>query len=129
MRRGNYIKHYWIPITLILGAIALLLVAVTRIPVFAVQNATTVNTSTLLGNNAHTGYNANETIINPTSASHLSLKWTAQAAGHITDQVLSVNDVLYWGSWDGQVHATSSTTGHDLWATNVGTKPGSCAQN
>lgn len=106
----------------------LVLVTLMRIPVLAVGNTGSADTSTFLGSNAHTGYNGSETIINSATASKLGLLWTAQTASHVTDQVLSVNGVLYWGSWDGLMHATDPATGRDIWATNIGTKPGSCSQ-
>ena len=129
MRPNHFMKRYGIPMALIVGAIALLLVTIIRAPALAVHSSSTADMTTLLGSNAHTGYNASETAINPSNVSSLSVQWIDQAAGHMTDQVLSSNGTLYWASWDGMVHATNPKTGHDLWTTNVGTKPGSCGQN
>ncbi len=92
-----------------------------------VQASTSI-TATYMGNNARTGYNAAETFINPTTAPNLKLRWTAQTAGHISDQPIQVNGVVYWGSWDGLMHATNATTGQDNWATQLGTKIGSCGK-
>ncbi len=78
--------------------------------------------STYLGNDAHTGYNANEQIINATSASTLHLKWavTNPANNGMSDQRTVVGGLIYWGSWDGIFHATN-LLGHDVWTANVGT--------
>jgi polyvinyl alcohol dehydrogenase (cytochrome) len=92
-------------------------------------HAATGDWPTFLGGNARTGFNAAESVINPTTAPNLKLKWTAQTKGHVSSEPLVVNGVIYWGSWDGLMHATDGSTGKDIWATNIGTKPGSCGQN
>jgi polyvinyl alcohol dehydrogenase (cytochrome) len=127
-RTGGNAKRYWTAITMIIGVLIIVLAIVTRVTVFAVHQNTNTNWTTFLGSNARTSYNGTETIINPTTAPNLHLHWTAQANGHMTDEVLAANGKLYWGSWDGVMHATDPTTGQDVWATNVGTKPGSCGQ-
>jgi hypothetical protein len=69
--------------------------------------------STFLGSNARTGYNAAETIINPTTAPNLKLHWTASTVGQAkaTDEVIVANGMLYWGSWDGLLHASDPQHG------------------
>jgi polyvinyl alcohol dehydrogenase (cytochrome) len=91
--------------------------------------AATPNWSTFLGNNARTGYDRTETSINPMTAHSLKLHWTASTVGQaqVTDEVMAANGMLYWGSWDGLLHASDPTSGQDLWATNLGTKPGGCS--
>ena len=59
--------------------------------------ATTNSWSTYMGNNQRSGYNAAETIINPTSAPQLKLKWTHQAGGAVTTQPTVANGMVYWG--------------------------------
>lgn len=84
--------------------------------------------STYMGNNQRSGYNAAETIINPTSASQLKLKWTHQAGGAVTTQPTVANGMVYWGSWDGIEHASDPATGNDIWTANLGQTIGSCSK-
>src|SRR5579864_2239337 len=53
-----------------------------------------------------TGYNAAETIINPSSAGSLNLKWSISTGSFISAQPIVANGMIYWGSWDGIFHAT-----------------------
>src|SRR5262249_8024587 len=59
-----------------------------------------------LGNNARTGYNSAETIINATTASQLKPLWKHTVTKPINSQVVEANGMLYWGSWDGIEHAS-----------------------
>jgi polyvinyl alcohol dehydrogenase (cytochrome) len=88
--------------------------------------AATVNWATYLGNDARTGFNGQETVITPTTAPTLKLLWTAKPLGAVSSEMVVVNNVGYYGSWDGALHATNLTTGQDYWSTPLGTKPGSC---
>src|SRR5579884_2626059 len=85
---------------------------------------------TYLYDNTHSGYNASETIINPTSAPNLKLKWTATTSGCTgspggptdisTQPVVSQNlHLIFWGSWDGCEHATN-LSGQQVWTTFIG---------
>src|SRR5947209_8599562 len=105
----------------------MIIVAIVRFPLTGVQ-ANGGDMTTLSGNNARTGYSANETAINSSNAANLKLHWTVKAGGHMTDQVLAANGKLYWGSWDGVFHASNPATGQDIWSQSLGTKPGSCGQ-
>lgn len=78
------------------------------------------NWPTYMADNAHTGYNGVETIINPNSAPNLKLLWSHQAAQKITTQPIEANGMLYWGSWDGLEHASSLTDGSDVWTASLG---------
>ncbi len=60
-----------------------------------------------MGAPGHGGYNANETIINPSTAPNLKLHWKRK------------------GSWDGNEHA-SKVNGTAIWTTNLGITPGKC---
>lgn len=83
--------------------------------------------TTYLNNNARTGFNAAETIINPTTAPNLKLHWTHVApGGSIFTQPAVANGIAYWGSLDGWEHATNITTNAKVWATKLGTTTGSC---
>ncbi len=122
-------RQYWI----LMGGLALLFVlslvvaGIVQMPRQA-AHAAAGDWPTFLGNNARTGYNGQETTINPSTAPNLKLLWTASTSGHISSEPLMVNGVLYWGSWDGLFHATDPTSGKDIWTKNLGQKPGSCGQ-
>lgn len=68
----------------------------------------------------HSGYNSAETIINPTTAPNLKLRWTYHAGGSVSTQPVVVNGTIYWGSWDGYEHG-SDVNGNILWQTFLGT--------
>src|SRR5205807_3832432 len=74
---------------------------------------------TYLMNNARSGYNSSETIINPTSAPNLKLHWIHTTAGAISTQPVEANGITYWGSWDGYEHATNLNN-VKAWAFNLG---------
>jgi outer membrane protein assembly factor BamB len=71
------------------------------------------------GDLGRSGFNAAETTITPTNASHLKLHWKNTASGTISSQVAVANGLLYWGSWDGIEHATN-LSGQDVWTANLG---------
>lgn len=77
--------------------------------------------------NARDGYNGNETIINPTTAPNLKLKWTHPAAGAISSQPIVSGSNVYWGSWDGYEHATDLTTNAHIWSAYLGQTVGACS--
>jgi polyvinyl alcohol dehydrogenase (cytochrome) len=70
----------------------------------------------LMGNNS---YNPDEARITNTTVSALRLVWTEHAQGGITAQPVVVDNVVYWGSWDGYEHATT-IDGQRIWATYLG---------
>lgn len=70
----------------------------------------------LMGNS---GYNAGEVRITNTTVSALHLMWTEHARGGVTAQPVVVDNVVYWGSWDGYEHATT-LDGKSLWSTYLG---------
>jgi outer membrane protein assembly factor BamB len=86
--------------------------------------------TTFLGSNARTGYDAAETTINTTTAPNLNLHWTFSNPLHaqITAEVMAANGMLYWGSWDGVLHASNPATGKDVWKTSLATRPGGCSK-
>ncbi len=123
-------RHHWMPLSalVLLFAIVLVIVVVIQYP-RQPAHAASADWPTFLGSNARTGFNGQETTINPTTAPNLKLLWTDQTKGHVSGETLMVNGVLYWGSWDGLFHATNPATGKDIWAKNLGQKPGTCGQN
>lgn len=83
-------------------------------------HAGTDDWTTFLGSNARTGFNAAETIINPNTASTLTLAWSHLTNGTISAQPVVSNGVLYWGSWDGHERATNLTTNKSIWSKSLG---------
>lgn len=122
-------KAFWLPLVGFLLVLATVITVMDYIPRQAVH-ASATDWPTFLGNNARTDYNAAETTINPTTAPHLKIHWRAFTAAHalITTQVIEANSVLYWGSWDGVMHATDPNTGQSLWTTSLSTTPGGCSK-
>jgi outer membrane protein assembly factor BamB len=76
------------------------------------------------------GYNSSETTLNVNNFPNLTQKWKATGTGGMSDQPIVVGNVVYWGSWDGNLHATNITGanfGKDLWTRNLGvTSDSSC---
>jgi outer membrane protein assembly factor BamB len=71
---------------------------------------------------ASTGFTS-ENLITPTNASSLKLAagWPVQGGGTISTQPVVANNLVYWGSWDGNEHATPVPGGSGSgWATNLG---------
>lgn len=74
---------------------------------------------TYMDDKGRSGYNAAETMINPTSAPNLKLHWSYQTSGYITTQPVESNGMVYWGSWDGYEYATKPD-GTFVWKHNLG---------
>src|SRR6266567_3595919 len=72
------------------------------------------------GDNNHDGFNGFETVINASSAHTLHQKWAHVAANGISGQAIEANGVVYWGSWDGYVHATNVSTNAKIWSALAG---------
>ncbi|MHB8595921.1 MAG: outer membrane protein assembly factor BamB family protein [Ktedonobacteraceae bacterium] len=67
------------------------------------------------------GFNTADTILNPSSASQLTLHWTDTTKGVISAQPVEANNMIYWGSWsDGLEHATDLNN-NSIWETPLGT--------
>src|SRR5713101_4665851 len=78
------------------GILSLLLVA---IPIAKpVAGATSGDWPTFLGNNARTGFNGAETIINPSTAHNLKLHWTQTVKARISAEPVEANGMVYWGA-------------------------------
>ena len=134
--RGYFIPHFSrAKVSILLSVVALVtllgaLVATGAFRVPTSQAQSPGNWSTFQFNNARTGFNASETIINPTSAPHLKLKWTTTTSGcsgspggptDISTQPVVSQDLqlIFWGSWDGCEHATN-LSGQQVWSTFIG---------
>ena len=79
---------------------------------------------------AGSGYNSTETTLNVSNFPNLTKKWATTGTNGMSDQPIVVGNAVYWGSWDGNFHATTITgtnAGQDLWHTNLGvTSDSSC---
>jgi polyvinyl alcohol dehydrogenase (cytochrome) len=80
-----------------------------------------------LADASHDDFNSHETLINPTSAPNLKQKWAHPANNGISDQPIETAGVVYWGSWDGYMHATNVSNNAKVWTTFIGqTSDSSC---
>lgn len=79
--------------------------------------------STFFQSNGRTGFGIGNSGLTPSSASSLKLAWTASDSGNpesgVFAQPIVVGGTTYWGSFDGNEHATDAT-GHLLWKTFIG---------
>lgn len=79
---------------------------------------------TYLEGNTRSGFNQAETVITVSSAPHLKLRWSYSVGGNfyvksITTQPVEANGLIYWGSWDGNEHATN-LNGKQVWQKGIG---------
>lgn len=74
---------------------------------------------TYLMGNGRGGFNSAETLLTEATAPQLRLHWSAHASNRISSQPTVAFGMIFWGSWDGLEHATS-TSGQQMWATNLG---------
>lgn len=93
--------------------------------VHTVPRAVVSDWNTFQGNIARSGYNPAERTITSANASQLSLKWAVKGIRGVSGQPVVVNGKVFWGSWDGNMHATDMT-GHQIWSVNLGTTRGKC---
>lgn len=79
---------------------------------------------TYLEGNTRSGFNPSETVITVSSAPLLKLHWSYKVGGNfyvksITTQPVEANGLIYWGSWDGNEHATN-LNGTQVWQKGIG---------
>jgi len=91
-----------------------------QIPVLTVHNTADSGDWTSYLGSQHQGDNSVENLIDASTASKLTLFWSAHAKGSISSQPVVANGLIYWGSWDGLEHATDMN-GYQVWATYLGT--------
>lgn len=122
-------KAIVLPLVGFLLMLAMVVAVVSYFPKQAAHAAAT-DWTTFLGSNARTSYNAAETTINTTTAPNLKLHWTFSNPLHaqITAQVMAANGMLYWGDWNGVLHASDPATGKDVWTAILATRPGGCSK-
>jgi polyvinyl alcohol dehydrogenase (cytochrome) len=115
----------------IIGIVLVLVIVGAIVSYFPRQTAHAASTdwTTFLGSNTRTGYDAVETTINTTTAPNLKPHWTYSTLKHaqITAEVIAANGMLYWGAWDGVLHASDPATGKDIWTASLATRPGGCS--
>src|SRR5713226_9275584 len=121
-------KTFGLPLVGFLLVLATMVAVVSYFPRQA-AHATATNWKTFLGSNARTSFDAAETTINTTTASNLKLHWTFSNPLHaqITAEVMVANGMLYWGDWNGVLHASDPATGNDIWTASLATRPGGCS--
>ncbi|HEX4204639.1 MAG TPA: hypothetical protein VHZ51_10690 [Ktedonobacteraceae bacterium] len=69
--------------------------------------------------NERSGDNTGETTLNAGNVGRLKMKWLARGNVGMSMQPVEANNAIYWGSWDGYMHATT-TSGIQLWNTSIG---------
>lgn len=82
------------------------------------------NLTTYGFNNAHSNFNSAETNITASTAHQLKQKWAHKTGNSVTDQpaiaTVGNNTVVFWGSWDGYLHATNVSNNARLWTALLG---------
>ncbi len=86
-----------------------------------------VPSATYDGSNSRTGYTTN-TSITPANVGGLTQRWQTSVNAPISGQPIVNDGIVYWGDWNGTLHATRLSSGKALWSTSLGrtTKPPGC---
>lgn len=129
LRFGTFLQHFskqWKSISLSMLGLALILAGLLfAFPHLQMTNGARAVTASAgdwpqyMYNDGRSGYNTAETIINKVSAPHLQVHWTFQGMGAIFSQPVQANGLIYWGSFDGNEHATT-LNGAQVWQQNLG---------
>ena len=96
-----------------------------KLSIFAVSGQAAGSTSasnawpTYLENPGRTSFDAAATTLTSANVGQLKVHWTAHGNVGLSDQPVFGNGLMYWGSWDGLLHATNSA-GTDVWTANLG---------
>lgn len=96
-----------------------------NLDIFAVSGTPATSTQasqtwpTYLETPGRTNYDAAETTLTSSNAGQLQLRWTAHGQQGISVQPVFSNGLMYWGSWDGLMHATNMS-GTAVWTANLG---------
>ncbi len=96
-----------------------------KLSIFAVSgqpassNSASNSWPTYLQNPGRSSFDAAATTLTAANVGQLKVKWTAHGQDGISDQPVFANGLMYWGSWDGVLHATNSS-GVDVWTANLG---------
>jgi hypothetical protein len=71
-------------------------------------------------NAAGSGDNTSETALTPGNVGTLHAAWVVKGGRSVSMTPLVVGGVVYWGSWDGNLHATSLATHATMWTRALG---------
>jgi outer membrane protein assembly factor BamB len=82
--------------------------------------ATSQDWPTYLQNVARTSATTDATL-SKSKAPNLTPQWTFQAGGPLATSASIVGTTAYIGAWDGYEYAINTTTGKQIWKTNLGT--------
>lgn len=85
-------------------------------------HAQVINWTEVGGNSAHTGFNAKETTLSPTTAASLTQTWLQQTGAEIMAAPVVASGRVFVLSTDGTLRAYRATTGAPLWQTVVAAK-------
>ena len=69
--------------------------------------------------NTRSGFNSHETALTASNIGGLKTLWNRSGAGSISDQPMESGGDVYWGSWNGYLHA-ASVGGTTVWDTFLG---------
>ena len=113
----------------IVGVVGMLILVAATVVNFGrpVAHAATGDWPTYMGNNARTGFNRAETILNPNTASQLKMHWMNSSGSLMATEPIVANGMIYWGTWDGLEHATNPSSGKDVWTAHLGQESGCTA--
>jgi polyvinyl alcohol dehydrogenase (cytochrome) len=70
------------------------------------------------GGISRTGY-VNDSLINPANVGQLKEKWRISESAPLSGQPIVDDGVIYWGGWNGDMHATT-LSGKNLWTVSLG---------
>ena len=79
-----------------------------------------VNWSRYGRDDANSRYNPDETVITATNVHCLQEVWSLDELAGVTSTPAVVDDVVYFGEWDGDVHARAAADGAEIWVTSLG---------
>jgi polyvinyl alcohol dehydrogenase (cytochrome) len=122
------IMRPWMAIMGTIVALALVGLVFVQVPKQHAVASATGDWPTFLSDNARTGYNANETTITTSTAPNLHLTWTYSTGGSISTQSMEANNMVYWGSWDGNEYA-ADLKGNNIWSTPISPLTPDCLGN
>jgi outer membrane protein assembly factor BamB len=106
-----------------LAAAALLAgVAIWQVTALGTAGAATTSDDwpSYVADNARSGFNSHESALTASNVGSLKTLWTRSGAGSVSDQPMESGGTVYWGSWNGYLHA-ASVGGTTKWDTFLGT--------
>jgi PQQ enzyme repeat len=117
-------KHHSMKTALIAFASAAALLASTMTESMAVSTPPSFTDWPMyLSDIGHSGYASGEDLISRSTASSLVTRFSLQTGAPVSAQPTVAAGLVFWGSWDGNEHATT-IFGKPLWTTFVGKTTG-----